>query len=98
MDTYLDICIWDLDSERIANLDKKIRISLTKLKLQAHLHSNVEPPLVARMNLTARVPVLEINGVFWGQTPGKEFSQEACERLLSLAAQQYGHKDKEKRG
>lgn len=98
MNTCFDICIWDLDSERIANLDRKIRVSLATLKLRAHLHSNVEPPLVARMNLTARVPVLEINGVFWGQTPGKEFSQEACDRLIRLAAQQYGYTEKEKQG
>lgn len=97
MSTNLDICIWDLDSERIENIEKKVRASLVRFKAKAKVHSNAEPPLVARMNLTAQVPVLEINGFFWSQAPGKEFTQEACDSLISLVVQQYCPKNMEKR-
>lgn len=95
MDKRLSICIWDLDNERLENIDRKVRKSLSKLGVSACLTSNSEPPLVARMNLTGRVPALEINDTFWSQVPGSEFSQEACDQLIALAVKNCDPKTEE---
>lgn len=94
----LDICIWDLDSDRIANIEKKLRSSLARLGVRGHLHSNAEPPLVERMNLTKHVPVLEIGGAFWRQSPNKEFSQDACDQLVEQMAQHFARLQQEQKG
>ena len=46
--------------------------------------SQSEPPLVSRMNLTNRIPVLEVDGLFWSQQPGKEFDKKSCVELIQI--------------
>lgn len=79
----LTITIWDNDADRIAEIDRNLRKSLSGLKMQALILSNAEPPLLARENLLDRVPVLEIAGKYWSKKPGKAFTIQDCVQLLS---------------
>jgi len=76
------IIIWDNHPERIAEIDKNLHLALKYLGLKAIVTSNAEPPLLARENILDRLPVLEINGLYWSRKPGETFSKDDCISLL----------------
>ena len=78
----MHIVIWDIDAERISRIDKNLNRALNELGLRAVVASNAEPLSLERENLLPRLPVLEINGLYWSLTPGKVFSKEQCKSLL----------------
>ena len=78
----MHIVIWDIDAERISQIDKNLNRALNELGLRAVVASNAEPLSLERENLLPRLPVLEINGLYWSLTPGKVFSKEQCKSLL----------------
>ncbi len=78
----LNIVIWDLYPERIAQIDKNLHVALRNLGLKGTITSNSEPPSLFRANMYNRVPALEIEGNFWickSSTP----SVEDCTQLLN---------------
>ena len=78
----MHIVIWDIDAERISQIDKNLNRALNELGLRAVVASNAEPLSLEREKLLPRLPVLEINGLYWSLTPGKVFSKEQCKSLL----------------
>jgi len=78
----MHIVIWDIDAERISQIDKNLNRALNELGLRAVVASNAELLSLERENLLPRLPVLEINGLYWSLTPGKVFSKEQCKSLL----------------
>lgn len=78
------ITIWDLDAKRIAHMEKKLYEAMRECGVKGIVDSQSEPPLVFRMNLANRIPVLEVEGLFWMWEPGKEFDQTACRELIHI--------------
>lgn len=84
MRDVLRIIIWDLNAERISVIDRNLCLALQNRGIRGEIICMSEPPLLARMGLSHKVPVLEIGGMHWSHTPGEEISIEACEKLLSI--------------
>ncbi len=78
----MEITIWDLDPNRIADINKNLRMALKDVGIRASIVIMSEPPLISRMNLTHRVPLLEIDGNYWSLPPGEPITRHACIRLL----------------
>lgn len=78
------ITIWDLEAKRIARIEKKLYEAMRECGVKGTVASQSEPPLLSRMNLTNRVPALEVDGLFWTQDPGKEFDKAACLELVRI--------------
>ena len=78
----MEIIIWDLDPNRIAEINRNLRMALKDAGIKATIAIMSEPPLISRMNLTHRVPLLEIGGNYWSLPPGEPITQRACTRLL----------------
>lgn len=76
------ITIWDIDPERISQIDKNLNTALNELGVRAVVASNAEPLSLERENLLPRLPVLEINDLYWSLKPGKVFSKAECKSLL----------------
>lgn len=87
---FLNITVWDSDAARIAGIERKLHVALRECGAKGRVDSMSEPPLLARRNLTYRVPVLEIDGVYWSQQPMREFSREACLQLVRMALARHG--------
>ena len=79
----MEIAIWDIKPSRIAEINRNLRAALYEAGMKANIMIMSEPPLVARMNLTERVPLLEIDGMYWSLKPGETISREACLSLLN---------------
>ena len=78
----MHIIIWDIDPERISQIDRNMNSALNELGVRAVVASNAEPLSLERENLLPRLPVLEINDLYWSLTPGKVFSKDECKSLL----------------
>lgn len=61
----MDITLWDRDATRIADIEKNLRSAMKKLSMSGHVTIMSEPPLLNRMGVINRVPLLEINGMYW---------------------------------
>ncbi|KIX12864.1 hypothetical protein [Dethiosulfatarculus sandiegensis] len=83
MDQSLEIIIWDYNADRIAAIDHNLHSAMRKLNCQGRVKSMSEPPLLARTGVLPRVPVLEIDGMYWSLRPGEEIPETACEHLLA---------------
>lgn len=81
---FLKITIWDSDAARIAGIERKLYAAMKECGAKGRVDSMSEPPLLARMNLTCRVPVLEADGMYWSREPMREFSQAACTKLVRM--------------
>ena len=81
-DEPIDICIWDNDSARIAEIDANLARALRSLGMRGNVRSMSEPPLLAREGLLNDVPALEIAGRYWKLRPNQTISEEACRSLL----------------
>lgn len=82
MEKDLEVVIWDLDAKRIHEIDCNLHNAAGSLGMKAKISSMSEPPLVARMGLSGRVPVLEIKGDYWSLPDGVEISEKNCTTLL----------------
>ncbi len=78
----MEIIIWDLDPNRIADINRNLRIALKDVGINANIVIMSEPPLISRMNLMHRVPLLEIDGNYWSLPPGVPITHNACLHLL----------------
>lgn len=87
MEKALNITLWDLDTNRIADINRNLHTALKKSGLKGTITIMSEPPLISRMNLTHRIPVLEIDGEYWTLRAGEGISEKDCMRLFSLLAQ-----------
>ena len=76
------ITIWDIDPERISQIDKNLNMALAELGLRAVVASNADPLSLERENLLPRLPVLEIDDLYWSLKPGRAFSKDQCKSLL----------------
>lgn len=84
MDNPLEITIWDYDADRIAAIDRNLCRALQKHGRQGKVTCMSEPPLLVRVGVIHRVPLLEIGGMYWSLTPGEEISEAACDQLLAI--------------
>ncbi len=83
MRKHIDIVIWDSEAERLHAIERSLRQAMRNLGVSGGISSQSEPPLLGRMGLTVRVPVLEIDGLYWSRGQGREFSLQECEELLA---------------
>ena len=83
----MDIVIWDIDARRIEVIDRNLRLAMKQLGMRGRVTSMSEPPLLGRMGLLDRVPVLEIDGCYWSLKNNSIMSQEQCLTLLSRLRQ-----------
>ena len=82
----MDIVIWDIDAARINDIDRNLRQAMKELGLRGQVTSMSEPPLVARMGLLGKTPVLEINSLYWSLPQGEEITLGQCRILLFTLA------------
>lgn len=80
----IDITIYDLDPERLSIIDKNIKSALKKLNLKGEITLISEPPLISRMNIYHRIPVIEINNQYWSKTIYETISENDCIELLKI--------------
>ena len=83
MRKHIDIVIWDSEADRLHAIERNLRVAMRNLGLFGGLSCQSEPPLLGRMGLTGRVPVLEIDGLYWSRGHGRVFSPHECEELLA---------------
>lgn len=83
MRKHIDIAIWDSEAERLHAIERNLRLGHAQSGSERRLSCQSEPPLLGRMGLTGRVPVLEIDGLYWSRGQGREFSPQECEELLA---------------
>ena len=88
MKDTMQITIWDLNPNRIAEINKNLLMAIKDTGAKASITIMSEPPLIARMNLTHRVPLLEIDGNYWNLPPGEPITHKACVQLLQKIALQ----------
>ena len=80
----IDITIYDLDPERLSIIDKNIKSALKKLNLKGEITLISEPPLISRMNIYHRIPVIEINNQYWSKKIYETISENDCIELLKI--------------
>lgn len=79
----MDIVIWDSDNGRIVEIDRNLRLAMKQLGIKGRVTSMSEPPLLGRMGLLGKVPVLEINGCWWSLPQGTTIDLEQCLDLFA---------------
>lgn len=82
MENILEITIWDLDPVRIADIRHNLALAFQDVGIRANIIVMSEPPLISRMQLLHRIPLLEIKGKYWELKRGYPISREACLSLL----------------
>ncbi len=88
----MNITLWDRDATRIADIEKNLRSAMKKLAIEGHITIMSEPPLLNRMGVINRVPLLEINGMYWSLHVEETIPESDIIDLLSaLARQQASH-------
>lgn len=80
------IVIWDSDTNRISTSCNNLILAMQFLHIKCQIEIMSEPPLIARMGLTGRLPTLEIDGDFWTWKEGKAITKEAATVLLKRLA------------
>ncbi len=78
----LEIIIWDENTNRIQEISKNLAKALQISNKKANVILNSEPPLLARMQLSHRCPVIEINNLYWEY--GKNPQTITAEQLVAL--------------
>lgn len=76
------IILWESHPARLLACQEAIQQALTNLGVRAVLIVQSEPPLISRNRLGDRLPVLEIQGVYWSLHPGKAFTAQEVSQLL----------------
>ena len=77
------IILWESEGETIRTCQLAVYEALKELGLKAIVTVNSEPPLIGRMQLWGRLPVLEIRGLHWSLRPGCAFRAEDLKPLFS---------------
>lgn len=75
------ITLWDENAARLQDTSANLCLALKTLHIKAEIILNSEPPLLSRMDLLGRTPIIEINNYYWRCTIGKEIS---CEQFIEL--------------
>lgn len=83
MNECLSVTIWDNNTTRLAEIDRNLHNAAKHLRLCIKTFIIAEPPLMARENLLARVPVLEIDGLYWSLRPAQSITEKQCLALLA---------------
>lgn len=78
------LILWDHNTERIAEISANIRKVMQEKGIEGTIRVMSEPPLLARMGVLHRVPILEIDGVQWALVPNCTISEEDCRNLLKI--------------
>jgi thioredoxin 1 len=78
-----EIILWESEGERIRTCLLAVHEALNELGLKAIVTVNSEPPLIGRMQLWGRLPVLEIKGLYWSLRPGCAFRAKDLKFLFS---------------
>lgn len=84
MEKILPVTIWDHDVRRIYEIEKNLRNVLKSMNIQGQISIMSEPPLLARTGVLHQIPLLEIQGKFWGTTPGRSISEQDILVLLNI--------------
>ena len=85
----MDITIWDCDATRISDIERNLRSAMKKLSVEGHITIMSEPPLLNRMGVIHRVPLLEINGMYWSLHVEETIPEaDIIDLLRALAHQQ----------
>lgn len=84
MEKILPVTIWDHDVRRIYEIEKNLRNVLKSMNIQGQISIMSEPPLLARTGVLHQIPLLEIQGKFWGTTPGRSISEQDILALLNI--------------
>ena len=77
------IVIWESRGEIIRACERSVFQAAKELNLKITVSINSEPPSIARNQLCARLPVLEIDDLFWSLRPGCAFEVCDLKRLFS---------------
>ena len=77
------IVIWESRGEIIRACERSVCQALKELNLKGTVIINSEPPSIARNQLCARLPVLEIDDMYWSLRPGCAFEVCDLKRLFS---------------
>lgn len=77
------IILWESEGETIRTCQLAVHEALKELGLKAIVTVNSEPPLIGRMQLWGRLPVLEIRGLYWSLRPGCAFRAKDLKPLFS---------------
>lgn len=80
----LEITLWECNSNIIRACEIALYEALKKIGLKAVITVNSEPPLIARNQLWDRLPVLEIQGLYFSLHPGRPFSVDELVRLFKV--------------
>ena len=78
------LILWDHNTERIAEISANLRKVMQVNRIEGTIRVMSEPPLLARMGVLHRVPILEIDGVQWTLVPNCTISEEDCQNLLHM--------------
>lgn len=78
------IVIWDTNARRASEISRNFGLAMQRTGIRHDLEIMSEPPLVARMGLSGRLPVLEVDGMLWNWKIGEGISEEAAVKLLYL--------------
>ncbi len=76
-----EIIVWDIDTARIMKIHANLTEALNKYGARALITCNSEPPLLSRMQILNKVPLIEIDGLYWSL---KADSEPSAEKLLAL--------------
>lgn len=78
----LDITVYDLVPERLAQIEENLKSAQKQLGIKGDVYLISEPPLISRMNIYHRIPVLEIDGQYWSKNFYETISEQDCVELL----------------
>lgn len=85
----MDITLWDRDATRISEIERNLRSAMKKLAIKGHITIMSEPPLLNRMGVLHRVPLLKINGMYWSLHVEETIpEQDIIDLLTALSHQQ----------
>lgn len=78
----IDITVYDLVPERLAQIEENLKSALKQLGIKGDIYLISEPPLISRMNIYHRIPVLEIDDQYWSKNFYEAVSKQDCIELL----------------
>lgn len=78
------IILWDDNAERLHKMEASLQKALQKIKIQARIQINAEPPLLSRNHLIGKTPVIQINnGDYWYIMYGEIITEQQFFVLLN---------------
>lgn len=87
----IQVTIWDLSPKRIYRISNYLKKAMIQLDIEGQVCSMSEPPLLGRMGVIHKIPVLEIDGLFWNIENTNDISFDMCICLLSFLKKSYSN-------